>query len=234
MWLTFWKNDLIVNRVVLALRLGCFRGDLMQFQTFAGWLQQFSVQYGYLGVFLVSLVGALSLVVPIPDTITVFSLAGLKVGGGWVFDPVLIAAAATVGCGVGQFSGYLLGVGGKKAINGKYKKNADFLAKLFSRFGPVGIFAFALTPLPDDLMFIALGMARYNPVKAFVPALAGKFLISLVIAFGGRFSVGVITDLFGAGSSLLSLVISTALGVAVAIAMFKVDWTKRFENIVRK
>lgn len=206
----------------------------MQFQTFVNWLQQFSIQYGYFGVFFVSLVGALSLVIPVPDTITIFTLAELKVGGGWVFDPVLIAVAATVGCGVGQFWGYLLGVGGKKTMSSKYGKNAAFLAKLFSRFGPVGIFAFALTPLPDDLMFIPLGMARYSPVKAFVPALAGKFLVSLVIAFGSHFSVSVIADLFGVGSSLLSLLISMALGVAVAIAMFKVDWTKHFKKLIVK
>lgn len=174
------------------------------------------------------------MVIPVPDTITVFTLAGLKVGGSWVFDPLLIAAVAAMGAGVGQFSGYLVGVGGKKNMAGKYKKNADFLVKVFNRFGPVGIFAFALTPLPDDLMFIPLGMARYNPVKAFVPALTGKFLASLIIAYGSRFSISVITDMFGAGSSLLSLLISTALGIAVAIAMFKVDWTMHFEKLVIK
>jgi membrane protein DedA with SNARE-associated domain len=56
----------------------------LQFQTFVGWLQQLSVQYGYFGVFFVSLVGALSLVIPVPDTITIFTVAGFKVGGGWV------------------------------------------------------------------------------------------------------------------------------------------------------
>ena len=69
------------------------------------------------------------MVIPVPDTLTVFALAGLKVGGGWVFDPLLIAAAATLGSGVGQFSGYLLGVGGKKTMTGKYRKNADFLVR---------------------------------------------------------------------------------------------------------
>lgn len=174
------------------------------------------------------------MVIPVPDTITIFTLAGLKIGGGWVFDPLLVAAAAAIGAGVGQFSGYLVGVRGKKTMAGKYKKNADFLVKVFNKFGPIGIFAFALTPLPDDLMFIPLGMARYNPVKAFVPALAGKFLASLIVAFGGRFSISIITNMFGAGSDLLSFLISAALGIAVAITMFKVDWTKYFEKLLVK
>jgi membrane protein DedA with SNARE-associated domain len=197
-------------------------------------LQQFSVQYGYLGVFLISVVGALSMVIPIPDAITIFTLAGLRIGGSWVFAPLLIATAATVGAGVGQFSGYLVGAAGKKTITGKYKKNADFLANIFDKFGPVGIFAFALTPLPDDIMFIPLGMARYNPTKAFFPALSGKFIMSLAIALGGRFSIGIITNMFGAGSSLLSFLFSAALGIIIAITMFKVDWTKHFKKLVIK
>ena len=204
----------------------------MQFQAFISWLKQFSIQYGYFGVFLISVVGALSLVIPIPDAITIFTLAGLKIGGGWVFAPLLIATAATIGAGVGQFSGYLVGAAGKKTITGKYKKNADFLANIFDKFGPVGIFAFALTPLPDDIMFVPLGMTRYNPIKAFLPALTGKFLMSLAIALGGRFSIGIITSMFGAGSSLLSFLFSAVLGIIIAITMFKVDWTKHFEKLV--
>jgi membrane protein YqaA with SNARE-associated domain len=206
----------------------------LQLQAFINWLQQLSVQYGYVGVFFISLVGALSVVIPIPDTISIFTLAGLKIGGGWVFAPVLIAMAATIGSGIGQFFGYLLGAAGKRTMTGEYKKNADFLANVFNKFGPVGIFAFALTPLPDDIMFIPLGMARYNPIKAFLPALSGKFLISLIIALGGRFSISIIANMFGAGSNLLSFLVSTALGIAMAITMFKVDWTKHFQKLVIK
>jgi membrane protein DedA with SNARE-associated domain len=211
-----------------------FGGNSLQFQTFISWLQQLSVQYGYFGVFFISVAGALSMVIPIPDTITIFTLAGLKIGANWVFDPLLIAIAATVGTGVGQFSGYLAGAAGKKTMGEKYKKNADFLASIFNKFGPIGIFAFALTPLPDDIMFIPLGMTRYNPIKAFLPALTGKFLISLIIALGGRFSISIITSTFGAGSSLLSFLISATLGIVIAITMFKVDWAKHFEKLVIK
>jgi hypothetical protein len=83
-------------------------------------------------------------------------------------------------------------------------------------------------------MFIPLGMARYSPVKAFVPALTGKFLASLIIAFDGRFSISIITNMFGAGSDLLSFLISAVPGIAVAIAMFKLDWTKHFEKLLVK
>lgn len=188
------------------------------------------VQYGYLGIFIVSLAGAMSIIVPVPDTIVIFTLAGLKVGSDWVFAPLLIALAATLGGAIGEVSGYLLGLSSKKVLTGKYKKNVDFLVKLFNRFGAIAIFAFALTPFPDDMVFIPLGASRYNPIKAFVPAVTGKLLLSLAVAYGGRLSIGFIGDVFGVGNDLMSVAISTGIGIAFAIALFKVDWAKRFEK----
>ena len=205
----------------------------MQLQTLINALQQLSVKYGYFGVFSTSLLGALSIIIPVPDTTTIFALAGLKIGGDWVFDPLLIAAVATVGAGIGEFAGYLVGIKGKKILNGKCRKNTDFIVNACEKFGFVGIFAFALTPLPDDLMFIPLGNARYNPVKAFVPALTGKFLLSLLIIFGCRYSIGIITNAFGFGSSLLSFLISAALGIGITSAMFMIDLTKHFGKIIK-
>ncbi|MGA2308773.1 MAG: VTT domain-containing protein [Candidatus Bathyarchaeia archaeon] len=206
----------------------------MQFQGIFTWMYNLCMQYGYLGVFVMSLAGAMSIIVPVPDTIVVFTLAGLKIGGGWVFAPLLIALAATLGGAIGELSGYLLGLSSKKVITGKYKKNVDFLVKVFNKFGAIAIFAFALTPLPDDLVFIPLGASRYNPIKAFAPALTGKLLLSLAVAYGSRFSIGIIRDIFGVGSDLMSLVISTGVGIAFAIALFKVDWARRFEKYLFK
>ena len=202
----------------------------MGFQGIFTWMYNFCVQYGYLGIFAMSLAGAMSIVVPVPDTIAVFTLAGLQVGGNWVFAPLLIALAATLGGAIGEVSGYLLGLSSKKVISGKYKKNVDFLAKLFNKFGALAIFAFALTPLPDDMVFIPLGASRYNPLKAFAPAITGKLLLSLAVAYGGRFSIGIISDTFGVGGDLTSVAISTGIGIAFAIALFKVDWARFFEK----
>jgi len=206
------------------------RGIVLQFQGIFTWMYNFCVQYGYLGIFAMSLAGAMSIIVPVPDTIAVFTLAGLQVGGNWVFAPLLIALAATLGGAIGEVSGYLLGLSSNKAMSGKYKKNVDFLVKVFNKFGPLAIFAFALTPLPDDMVFIPLGASRYNPIKAFAPAITGKLLLSLAVAYGGRFSIGIIRDTFGVGGDATSVAISTGIGIAFAIALFKVDWAKYFEK----
>jgi membrane protein YqaA with SNARE-associated domain len=199
-------------------------------------MENLALQYGYFGIFLISLIGALSIVFPIPYTVVIFTLGGLKVGEAWLFEPFWIAVAAGLGSVLGEFSGYLVGFGGRKAISEKYKKKMDFLVKLFNKFGPITIFLFALTPLPDDLLFIPLGVMRYSILRTFIPALAGKFLMNLIIAYSGRFSIQVIRDIFGVesdwASALIGMVLAIVLLITVFVLMFYVDWEKRFEKYV--
>jgi len=208
----------------------------LQLQDIVDWMRNFAVQYGYFGIFLISMLGAMSIFVPIPSAVVIFILGGLRSGGGWAFDPLWIAVAAGAGATIGEFSGYLIGFGGRRAIGEKYKKKMDFLVKLFKRFGPIVIFVFALTPLPDDLLFIPLGVMRYSFLQAFVPALLGKFVSNLIIAYSGRFGVGIIREIFGVEgegmSALIGTILALALMVIVFIIMFKVDWEKRFEKYV--
>jgi len=193
-------------------------------------------QYGYFGIFLISLIGALSVFFPIPYTVVIFTLGGLKVGEAWVFEPVWIAVAAGTGSAVGELSGYLLGLGGRKVISGKYKRRMELLVKFFNKFGPVAIFLFALTPLPDDLLFIPLGVMRYSIVKTLVPAFIGKFFMNLIVAYSGRFSIQILKDIFGVESdwisALVGMVLAIALLIIVFIVMFKMDWEKLLQNYV--
>ncbi|MDH5390681.1 MAG: hypothetical protein OEX10_05970, partial [Candidatus Bathyarchaeota archaeon] len=54
------------------------------------WMEQFALQFGYLGVFLISLVGALSIIFPIPYTLVIYLL-------GSVLDPLLVAVSGGLG-----------------------------------------------------------------------------------------------------------------------------------------
>lgn len=194
-------------------------------------MESFAIQYGYLGIFLISFLGATSVFIPIPSSVVIFTL-----GASQTFDPLWIAVAAGTGAALGEFSGYLIGFGGRRVIGEKYKKKMDFLTKLFKKFGPIVIFAFALTPLPDDLLFIPLGIMRYSLLKAFIPALLGKFVSNLIIAYSGRLSLQIIGDIFGVEgegmSALIGMILALVLMVVVFVIMFKVDWEKRFAKYV--
>jgi membrane protein DedA with SNARE-associated domain len=104
----------------------------------------------------------------------------------------------------------------------------NYILRLFSRYGAISIFIFALTPLPDDLLFIPLGIMRYSVIKAFIPCIIGKTLMCLIVAYGGYFSVSAIEALFGEEGGPLTIIASTVLLMVVIIAMFKIDWEKYF------
>jgi membrane protein YqaA with SNARE-associated domain len=188
------------------------------------WMEQFALQFGYLGVFLISLVGALSIIFPIPYTLIIYLL-------GSVLDPLLVAVSGGLGSALGEFSGYVLGYYGRAVLGEERQRKMDYMMKVFHHYGFAAIFFFALTPLPDDLLFIPLGIMRYRFVKAFIPALLGKMLMCLILAYSGRFSVEVIEVVFGEGG-WLGVVITSAFLIIVIIAILKIDWEKVFEKYV--
>jgi len=188
------------------------------------WMKQFAYQYSYLGVFLVSLIGALSVVFPIPYTIIIYLL-------GRSLDPYIIAIAGGLGSAVGELSGYILGYYGRAVVSEERKRKMDFMLRIFNRYGAAAIFVFALTPLPDDLLFIPLGIMRYKFVKAFIPTLLGKTLMCFTLAMGGRLSVTIIEGFIGEGG-WVETIITTALLILVMVIILKVDWENVFTQYV--
>lgn len=201
------------------------------FQQISRWMENLAYQYGYFGIFLISMLGASSIIFPIPYTVIIFAL-------GNTFEPLWIAVAAGLGAAIGEIFGYLIGVGGGKFIGEKYHKKMESVTKVIERYGWIYIFVFALTPLPDDLLFIPLGVMRYGLLRAFVPALIGKFLMSLIVAYSGRFSVQVIKEVFGIESSWISFTIGIILGLALLVSIIilrsRIDLETRLEKYVKK
>ena len=185
------------------------------------WLQGIALQYGYLGVFIVSFIGASSIVLPIPYTILI-----IYFGSQW--DPLLVALAGGAGSALGEFFGYVLGYYGRTVVSEENQKKMNYILKIFSRYGAFTIFLFALTPLPDDLLFIPLGIMRYSFLKAFVPSLLGKLLMCLILSYGGYFSIGIIEDLLGEAGTIYTTIATAVLLIVLIVAMFKIDWEKFF------
>ena len=192
------------------------------------WMYQFALQYGYVGVFTISFVGALSIIFPIPYTLFIYFL-------GHILNPALVAIFAGAGAAAGELSGYTLGYYGQKILSEERRRKINSIKRVLEHriYSHVAIFLFALTPLPDDLLFIPLGMMRYNALKAFIPALLGKILMSFIIAYGGKWSIGFIRDLFGEGG-WLAVIITAALLVAVIFVIIKLDWERILEKYMAK
>ncbi|MEM2914745.1 MAG: VTT domain-containing protein, partial [Candidatus Bathyarchaeia archaeon] len=203
---------------------GCLkRGSVLQFtfefqqvwewlEQFNKWLNDIAMQYGYLGLFFVSVIGASSIIIPIPYTLIIFFMGMSK-----KFDPLLLTISAGTGSAVGEFFGYILGYCGRAAVSEERKRKMNYILKIFSRYGAVTIFLFALLPLPDDLLFIPLGIMHYSFLKAFVPAILGKTFMCFILAYGGHLSNELIKRFLGEGGSLWTTIASTILLIIIII-----------------
>ena len=186
------------------------------------WLESIALQYGYFGVFIISFLGSASIIFPIPYTLIIFYLGSLG-----IFNPTLLALSGGAGSALGEFLGYALGYCGRAALSEERKKKINYILEILDRYGALAIFLFALTPLPDDLLFIPLGLMRYSLKKAIIPCLAGKILMCLILAYGGQFSMGMIRNIFGGEEGgALGMIISAILLVILLILMLKIDWEK--------
>lgn len=192
------------------------------------WMNYFWLQFGYFGVFLVSIIGTASIIIPVPYTLLIFWL------GVWGYDPLLLTIAGGAGSAIGEFSGYLLGYYGRRLLSSERQRKMGYLLKLFGRYGPIAIFLFALTPLPDDLLFIPLGILRYSYVKAFIPSVLGKLFMCYILAYFGRTQGQLILLLFGQEGSWIGMIITAVLLVIVVIALYRIDWEKVFEKYMSR
>lgn len=194
-------------------------------------LWQIFAPYRYFGVFAISLIGTASIIIPIPYTILIFNLS-ISYPNEW--DPVLLTIAGGLGSAIGEMSGYALGYFGRKIVNKERLRKMTYLVKIFDRYGPLAIFAFALTPLPDDLLYIPLGVMRYKFYKAFIPTLIGKLLMIFIIVYFGRSAGDIIRLMLGEGGAEIVVAVTTVLLLIILVAMYRIDWEKVFLKYVAK
>jgi len=180
-------------------------------------------------VFAISFIGTASIIIPIPYTVLIL---GLSLSAEW--DPILLTIAAGLGSALGEMVGYALGYFGRKIVSKERQRKMEYLVKIFDRYGPLAIFVFALTPLPDDLLYIPLGLLKYKFYKAFIPTLIGKFLMIFIIVYFGKTARDTILLLFGEGGANIAIIATAILLFIAIIAMYRIDWEKVFFKYVDK
>ena len=136
----------------------------------------FTPEVGYLGLTIVSFIGSLIPFVPIPSFILVATMAV-----GDQFDIHALALIAAITSTVAKQIIFYVSYGGRKIISEKTKKRMKPFQKLVKRYGGSAAFVAAATPIPDDLVYIPLGLAKYNPKRFFIATLLGKLVLFYVI-----------------------------------------------------
>lgn len=136
---------------------------------------------GYPAVFLLSLLGSVSMVMPVPGLLSVCSTSV-------VLDPLLVGVVAGVGETIGETSGYALGYGGGSVVerHRAYPK----VKRWMEERGALVIFAVSVIPNPVfDVVGVAAGAVRYPVVRFFGIVLLGKVLKGVMVAYTCDFGI---------------------------------------------
>lgn len=134
--------------------------------------------YGYLGVFFVTLLATAAIVLPVP-------YLGIIVVAGSFLDPVLIGLIAGLAAAIGEFTGYVLGRSGRALMPESRWYRA--IEQAMARFGTGVIFIGAALPNPFfDAIGVVAGATRMPIWKFAAPCFVGKALrFGLLAALGG-------------------------------------------------
>ena len=152
-------------------------------------------KYGYLGIFAISLVGASSIILPMPSIAAIFS-------GGVLLDPllgiptpILVGLAAGLGEALGEFTGYAAGYGGGAFVQQRpfYKVARSWM----EAHGTITMLVFSSIPNPIfDVAGVLAGATRMPIWRFFFAVWVGKTAKNMLIAATGVASLNLVEHLF--------------------------------------
>ena len=172
----FWRYAGIVFAVVLSIAIFVFRDQLRAVGN-----------YGYLGIFLIAVIGNATIVLPVPTIVTAFA-------GGSVFNPVVVGLISAVGATIGELTGYMAGRSGTAIVENQ--EVYDRFERWMDRHGLLALFVLAAIPNPlFDVAGIIAGLSKMKVSTYLIVVCAGKIVKFLAIAFLGAGSSGLLDQL---------------------------------------
>lgn len=140
--------------------------------------------YGYFGVFVISVLGGATIIVPVPMLAVVFAL------GGVMKYPVLVGVAAGLGETLGALTIYMTGYGGGTAlINSNHSKIQAVYSRLVRWMGLRGsLLLFVLAAVLNPFFYpaaLTAGALRFGIRRYFFICWAGKTIKGMTVAFAG-------------------------------------------------
>lgn len=172
-----WRLTGIVFAIVVSVVIFVFRNQLRAVGN-----------YGYLGIFLIAVIGNATIVLPVPTIVTAFA-------GGSIFNPVIVGLLSALGATFGELTGYLAGRSGTAIVDNQDVYNR--FIRWMDRYGLFALFVLAAIPNPlFDVAGIIAGLSKMKVSTYFIVVCAGKIVKFLIIAYLGAGS-GELLDRLG-------------------------------------
>jgi len=153
--------------------------------------------YGYLGAFLISILGGATIIVPVPMLAVVFALGGVMEYT-WV-----VGLVNGLGETLGALTIYMTGYGGGSALyyktHGRLHAAYQKLMKLMERRGSIVLFSLAAILNPFFYpAALAAGALRFRVRKYFIITWVGKTIKGMTVAYAGYWGLRGLLRMLGA------------------------------------
>lgn len=186
----------------------------------------FAPDVGYSLLALVNFFGSLIPFVPLPGFLL---LATMSVGN--QYDLHILALVSAITATVAKQIIFYVSYGGRKIINEKTRKRMRPFERLIKRYGAGAAFFAAATPIPDDLVYVPLGLAKYNPRRFFIATLTGKIVLSYAIVFishnlGLSLVEPFLENVDDATPVYIGIIVFGIMMTSVIILLLRLDWAK--------
>ena len=191
----------------------------------------FTPEVGYLGLTIVSFFGSLIPFVPIPSFVLVATMAV-----GEQFDIHLLVLIAALTSTAAKQIIFYASYGGRKIISDKTKKRMKPFQKLVKRYGGSAAFVAAATPIPDDLVYIPLGLAKYNPKRFFIATLSGKVVLYYAIVLishymGLSLLEPILENIKDPSPIYVGIILFGASMTIIVVLLLRLDWERILSRV---
>ena len=181
---------------------------------------------GYLILALVNFFGSLIPFVPLPGFLL---LATMSVGN--EYDLHVLALLSAITATVAKQMIFFVSFSGRRIMNEKTRKRMRPFERLVKRYGAAAAFVAAATPIPDDIIFVPLGLAKYNPKRFFIATLTGKIVLSYIIVFishyiGLSFIEPFLENIDDTTPVYIGIIVFGAIMTAIIVLLLKLDWQR--------
>jgi membrane protein DedA with SNARE-associated domain len=181
---------------------------------------------GYIGLALVSFFGSLIPFVPLPSFIFLATMAA-----GEKFNIHYLVLISAITATVAKQIIFLISYGGRKMMTDKTRTRMKPFERLVKRYGAAAAFVAAATPIPDDLIYVPLGLARYNPVRFFISTFLGKIVLGYVVVllshfFGMTYVEPFLENIKDPMVVYVGFAIFAATMTAAILLMLRLNWEK--------
>ncbi len=145
------------------------------------------------------------------------------------FDLHILAIISAITTTAAKQIIFYVSYGGRKIIADKTRKRMRPFERLVKRYGAAAAFFAAATPIPDDLVYVPLGLAKYSPKKFFIATFTGKIILSYAIILPSHY-LGLslvepfLEDIEDPIAVYVGIAVFGAMMTLVVILLLRLDW----------